>query len=139
MGKHIRNLAVGLPRRDDHVFVSLGSDRITGDQFCRAIGGGIDFGERAADALVREFREELDVSVAPTALLGVIENLFTFEGEDGHEIVHVFSVESPELDRVDLDTSLTILDVGTPARWWRLDDLLRSDPPLYPVGILDLF
>jgi 8-oxo-dGTP pyrophosphatase MutT (NUDIX family) len=138
MARWIRNLAVGLPRRDDHLFVSLGSDRITGARFCRAIGGGIDFGERASDALIREFREELGVEVTPGALLGVMENLFEFEGEQGHEIVHVFELESADLDRVDLEASLTILDVGSPARWYRIADLRTGAPPLYPAGILDL-
>lgn len=134
----IRNLAVGLPRRGEHVLVSLGDDRMTGQTFCRAIGGGIDFGERAEEALVREFGEELDVTVRPVRLLGVLENIFEFEGQPGHEIVHVFSVESEELDRLGIDESLTILDTGAPAAWYPIWDLQARNPPLYPVGALDL-
>ena len=134
----IRNLAVGLPRRGDFLLASLGEDRVTGTAFCRAIGGGIDFGERASDAVVREFREELDVTVAPTELLGVIENLFEFEGRPGHEIVHVFALESAELDRVGLDASLSVLDAGNPVSWYAISDLRAGHPPLYPDGILDL-
>lgn len=138
MARSIRNLAVGLPRRGDFLLASLGQDRVSGAAFCRAIGGGIKFGERAADAVVREFREELDVAVTPTELLGVIENLFEFEGRSGHEIVHVFAVESAELDQVGLGACLSVLDTGDPIRWYPISDLRAGHPPLYPDGILDL-
>ena len=134
----IRNLAVGLPQRGEFLLASLGQDRVSGAEFCRAIGGGINFGERAADAVVREFREELDVAVVPTELLGVIENLFEFEEQPGHEIVHVFALESAELDRVGLDASLSVLDAGNLVRWYAISDLRTGHPPLYPDGILDL-
>jgi hypothetical protein len=52
--------------------------------------------------------------------------------------VHVFDLESAELGRLDLDSSLTILDVGSLASWYRIEDLRAGSPPLYPAGVLDL-
>jgi len=129
---------VGLPVRGEYVLASLGGDRSTGVEFCRAIGGGIDFGETSDLALRREFQEELGFDVEPTLLLGVMENLFEFEGMPGHEIVHVYAIESHEIDALGLDADLTILDQGNPVRWYTRSQFKARKPPLYPEGILDL-
>jgi len=57
----------------------------------RPVGGTIEFGERAADALSREFREELGEDICDLQALCVLENLYTHNGAGGHEIVFVFS------------------------------------------------
>lgn len=44
----------------------------------------------------REIMEELKISLIAVQLLGVLENIFDYEGESGHEIVHVFSAHSKE-------------------------------------------
>jgi 8-oxo-dGTP diphosphatase len=44
-------------------------------------GGTVEFGERLADALRREFREEYGMDIAVTALLGVADHLLPDEGQ----------------------------------------------------------
>ncbi|MGE8063582.1 NUDIX hydrolase [Pseudomonas sp. NPDC089569] len=56
----------------------------------RPIGGGIEFGERSADAIVREVQEELGLSIHDVRLLGTLESIFTYAGKPGHEIVQVY-------------------------------------------------
>ncbi|SBN63372.1 ADP-ribose pyrophosphatase YjhB, NUDIX family [Curtobacterium sp. 9128] len=124
----IRNIAVGLPVRDGHVLLSENHDRVRDLRFHRPVGGGIEFGETA------EFREELDVDLDTVEPLGVLENIFTFEGHPGHEFVHVFAVGSPGLDSVPLDASLVVLDEGSPVRWVPID----TSDQVYPEGVLDL-
>lgn len=131
----IRNLAVGLPVRSGFVLVLDGADAVKGEVFFRAIGGGIEFGESAERALRREFEEELRITLERVDLLGVTENIFEYEGQPGHEIVHVFRVSSSELDAIPLDAQLSVLDEGSPVRWVPFGDL---DRPLYPDGALDL-
>ncbi|GAA1347735.1 NUDIX domain-containing protein [Arthrobacter roseus] len=129
----------GWIRADDPlILVSVLTDRRTGLQFYRPLGGGIEFGETSADALRREFTEELGFDVTPTSLLGVLENHFEFEGEPGHEIVHVYAVESSEIDALSLDTELTVLDDGSPVIWKRRDELESGRRPFYPAGVLEL-
>lgn len=130
----IRNLAVGLPVRAGRVLVSESVDRVRDLRFHRAVGGGIEFGELAEQALRREFREELAVELDHAELLGVLENRFTYEGEPGHEIVHVFAVRSAALDALPLDAELVVLDEGSPVRWVPLD----TDVPVFPDGVLEL-
>lgn len=131
----IRNLAVGLPIRDGHILASEGQDNVKGSVYLRALGGGIDFGETADAALRREFREELGIELEAVQLLGVIENIFEYEGSSGHEIVHVFAVESAEIDAITLESQLHVLDEGSLVGWFNLRALNR---PLYPEGSAEL-
>jgi 8-oxo-dGTP pyrophosphatase MutT (NUDIX family) len=130
----IRNIAVGLPVKDGHLLALEGHDRSRGLNFLRAIGGGIEFGETAVEALRREFMEELGVSLQDAEPLGVFENIFTYEGEPGHEIAHVFAVTCAELDAVPLDAELRILDEGSPVRWVPIADIESGIRVLFPEG-----
>ncbi|MFD6860398.1 NUDIX domain-containing protein [Rhodococcus sp. NPDC060090] len=131
----IRNLSVGLPVRSGHVLVLDGVDRVTGEVFHRAIGGGIEFGETAEAALRREFTEELGVTLGAIELLAVVESIFEYEGNPGHEIVHVFAVESAEIDAIPLGARLRVLDEGSPIRWVPIGEANR---PFYPTGIAEM-
>ena len=59
--------------------------------FHRLLGGHVEFGEPAADAVVREIVEELHAELAQVTLLGVIENVFTYACAPGHEVVFVYA------------------------------------------------
>lgn len=131
----IRNIAVGLPMRAGHVLVLDGTDTVKNEDFHRAIGGGIEFGETAEEALRREFLEELGVALDGVMLLAVVENIFEYEGSPGHEIAHVFAVDSTELDALPLDARLCVLDEGSPVRWVPFRE---ADRPFYPSGVAGL-
>src|SRR6185295_703374 len=57
----------------------------------RPLGGTIELGERAVDALRREFMEELGEPIIAPKLITVLENLYVHHGAQGHEIVFVFA------------------------------------------------
>lgn len=130
----IRNIAVGLPIKHGHVLALEGRDDTRDLDFLRAIGGGIEFGETAVEALHREFMEELGVELDSAEPLGVFENIFTHKGEPGHEIAHVFAVSSAALDTVPLDAVLEVLDEGSPVRWVPIDDIRSGARVLFPNG-----
>lgn len=56
-------------------------------------GGHIEFGERAKDALFRELKEELDLSIKKITFVGIVENFYQEDKENHHEINFVFKVE----------------------------------------------
>src|SRR5215207_4865138 len=87
----IRTVALAVCQHRGRVLVERGYDRVRDEHFLRAIGGGVELGERAVDALAREWREELGLELEAPTLLGVIENLFTSNGRAGHEVVFVYS------------------------------------------------
>jgi 8-oxo-dGTP pyrophosphatase MutT (NUDIX family) len=55
-------------------------------------GGHIEFGERSADALSREIKEELGLEAQTGAFLGVVEHAFRQRGQPHAEINLVFRV-----------------------------------------------
>lgn len=87
----IRILALVIIQRNNQVLVTPGQDPITGRVFHRLVGGGVEFGETSLEALQREIREELGVSLTDYRYLGVSENIFTYNGQSGHEVCFIYS------------------------------------------------
>ncbi len=90
---HIRAKAVCLFRHKNKVLLAAGYDPATDEHYLLPIGGGIEFGETAAQAAQREVMEEIGVEIHDLRLLGVLENLFSFNGYSGHEIVFVYEAK----------------------------------------------
>ncbi len=61
----------------------------------RPPGGSVEFGELSGDALLREFYEELDVKVEIQRFMGTVENIYTHDGLQGHEIISFSQVKLP--------------------------------------------
>ncbi|MGJ7442370.1 NUDIX hydrolase [Aquipuribacter sp. MA13-6] len=137
--RRLRPVALAAVRRaDGAVLVQRGRDESRALTFHRLIGGGIDFGETAEQAVVREWQEELSAQLLDVRLLGWVENLFTFEGAPGHELlaVHVGRVDDPHvLDRDDLGT---IPGTTSTVHWVPGATVLHGPVPLYPPGVVRL-
>jgi ADP-ribose pyrophosphatase YjhB (NUDIX family) len=86
----IRVIALAVFRRGDEILFEEGWDSVSASAFARPLGGGVEFGETSVQAVRREMREELGVELARASLLGVIENLFSFNGVPGHEVVFIY-------------------------------------------------
>jgi 8-oxo-dGTP diphosphatase len=63
--------------------------------YCYLPGGHVEFGEPAADALVREFLEETGLAVRVGGLLCFTEEVFHQKGRLRHEVNLLFHVELP--------------------------------------------
>ncbi|WP_435076071.1 NUDIX domain-containing protein [Halococcus sp. AFM35] len=95
--REIRPVALAAVRRENgEILVAEHEDPDENDPFYRLIGGGVEFGEHSRDAVVREFREELDVTLTNVAHIGTYERTFTFDGERSHEIWRVFAGDIAE-------------------------------------------
>ena len=103
--------------------------------FHRLLGGHVEFGERAADAVVREIAEELGTDLAEVTLLGVIENVYTFAGIPGHEVVFVYV--ATVADGVVPEEGGWFDDGGPILVEWRPVDV-QTDIPFYPDGTQSL-
>src|SRR5262245_49605104 len=90
--KRIRPLAICIFRYNDRILVAEGYDSVKDQYFYRPLGGGIEFGEPSTETICRELMEELKVDVDKDSLryLGTVENIFTFNGTSGHEIVLIY-------------------------------------------------
>lgn len=89
----IRVLALGLVRNGDRTLLARGYDPIKQQTFYRALGGGVDFWETSYDALQREFQEELEAELTNIKYLGCIENIFVYNGQQGHELIQLYQCD----------------------------------------------
>ncbi|EUB83302.1 NUDIX hydrolase [Pseudomonas sp. GM30] len=88
--RRIRALAICVFHHNGKILVNEFRDPVS-QQICfRPVGGGIEFGETSAEAIVREVQEELGLSMSDLRLLGTLESLFVYNGKPGHEIVQVY-------------------------------------------------
>src|SRR5687768_15149006 len=134
----IRVVALCVFRRGESILVTEGVDPVTRARFARPIGGAVEEGERSADAVVREVREEIEREVTALRLLGVLENHFTYQGRPGHEIVFVYEAQFVDADAYER-AELPMREPGwdSPALWRRLD-AFGPDCRLVPEGLAEL-
>jgi ADP-ribose pyrophosphatase YjhB (NUDIX family) len=103
----------------------------------RPPGGGMEFGERAEDTLVREFQEEFGVLVKPGKRVAVFENHFIHGPGPGHEIVFVHQAMLVD-DALTLKDEFTFNENGATAlaRWIETTRFQSGAETLYPHGLL---
>lgn len=93
LNEKIRAIALVIIKHNNKTLVSPGYDKVKDNHFYRLIGGGIEFGETAIEALNREVKEELDTELINCKLLDISENIFTYNEFKGHEICFVFEAD----------------------------------------------
>ena len=91
----IRAVAIAVIKRKNEVLAVACHDPVKNEKFYRLPGGGIEFGETAAEALQREFKEEIGVEISVGKKLGVYENIFTFGNQKGHEVMILHAATLP--------------------------------------------
>ena len=135
----IRPIAICVFRNDDKLLVGQHYDRTKKETFYRPLGGAIEFGELGQECVAREVREETGAEVRDVAYLDTIENVFTYDGEPGHEIVLVYEgkLVDPQLYKVESvrckNDGEKFIAVWKPIRAFRDGVAL-----LYPEGLLEL-
>lgn len=137
----IRPLAICVFRRDSRIFVAEGLDEVKQQKFYRPLGGKIEFGEYSQQTVARELQEEIGQAVTGLRYLGTLENIFTYNGAQGHEIVLVYDGAFVDEAMYGYESVEGREDGGTllfTARWKSLDFFQRGEAPLYPDGLLEL-
>lgn len=136
-----RPIVICLFRREGRILVSEALDSAKGDHFCRPLGGGVEFGEYSREALVREIREEVSAEIENLQLLDVLENIFIYEGERGHEVVFVYDAEFQDkslYEKAELPVYESEIDLRTTARWYSPEELEAKGTRLVPEGLAGL-
>ena len=107
--------------------------KIVPGNFYRVLGGSIRFNETAAEGVRREIQEELQSEIENLEQIDVIENLFTYAGKQGHEIVFLFKGQLAK-KKLHEQKMIHIIEDGYEfdAKWVSFDMLLNGDTPLYP-------
>ncbi len=135
----IRPIAICVCRDGERILVAEGHDSKKGETFYRPLGGTIEFGERGEEAVQREFREEIAADLVEVRYVGMLENIFTYEGRRGHEIVLVYDGRLTDASLYENEV-IEGDEMGErfKAVWIRLDEFGEGKPPVYPEGLLAL-
>jgi len=136
----IRAVAICTFRNNDSILVCEGYDEVKQDHYYRPIGGGIEYGETSSEALKREVFEEIGATITNLDFLGTIENLFTYNGELGHEIVFVYNAEFIEKSFYDKPSFFGNEDNGeTFILYWKpINDFTKNKLRLVPEELVTL-
>ena len=137
---YIRAKVVCVFRNGNRILVVDAYDPTKQELFYCPPGGRIEFGETSEAALRREMREELGTEIENPELLGVLENLFTFDGNRGHEIVFVYNAELADRSLYSLDQFKGQESNGQSfnAIWLNLNMIGPETPPVYPDGLIEM-
>ncbi|HSL42972.1 MAG TPA: NUDIX hydrolase [Anaerolineales bacterium] len=139
---HIRPVAICVFLKENKILVSKGYDSVKGEHFYRPLGGGIEFGENSKETICRELMEEVNLEVNGNSLryLGAVENLFTFNGKPGHEIVLIYdgALKEPGVYEQAVIIGKEANGEEICAVWKSLDEFDDEGLILYPTGLLEL-
>jgi ADP-ribose pyrophosphatase YjhB (NUDIX family) len=128
----IRAMALAIIKNEkNQILVSPGYDKIKNESFYRLLGGGVDFKEYSEDALKREFQEELNAELTNCKLLGVVENIFTYDGLTGHEICFIYSADFVDAKMYE-QSEFKIIDSKDEGRVIWLDETEIKNSKIYP-------
>lgn len=133
----VRLIAIGIVRRGDELLLMAVRSDDGAIKGYRPLGGSIEFGERAAEALKREFVEELGLAITEPVLLTVIENLYSHHGAAGHEIVFVLEAALADESAYRSESS-SYEDGGVriDVTWVALARFRAGEAELFPTGLL---
>lgn len=136
----IRNIAICYIEWKDHLFVLEGHDPVKNQTFYRPLGGGIEFGELANEAAMREFQEELETEIEVIDSFQVFENIFEYNGKPGHEVVFVLTAKFNNSEFYQFKEFVGN-ESGTPfkALWVPMSDFMNGKKILYPEGLSSFF
>jgi len=129
----IRPKAMCIFERDGFMLASLGYDRVKDEHFYRLFGGSIEYGETSTQAIKREIKEELGCKVLNLKYVGIIENIFTFNGRLGHQIAFLYQGDLSN-KRLYHKTGLHIKekDYEFKAEWIPVADVISGKKIVYP-------
>lgn len=135
----IRNIVICLIRKGDKIFVAEGRDEVKNETFYRPLGGGIEFGELAEAAAIREFKEEMDTDIEVLSYMHTFENIFVFNGSPGHQIAILLEAKFKDISIYELDKTTFIEGDNTvhTAKWVNKNMFISGEKILYPEGLSD--
>lgn len=136
--RDVRPVALAVVRRDDEILLARHYDPGEEYEFFRPIGGGIEFGEHSREAVIREFDEELGVTLTNVSYLETYERVFTFDGNRGHEIWRLYEGDVEEdwpYERDEFTAYEPDLDEEFEVVWKHPDDFTERGEVVYPAEL----
>lgn len=134
----IRPVSISIIRRNNEILAYKRKDDISNNEFYRLIGGCVEFNETSTSALKREFLEETSLELSNINHLSTFESIFTFNGQEMHEIIFLFECNfiNKEIYQQDIVIGLEG-DRRFEGLWINKNDFISNKKKLVPEEIID--
>ena len=125
--------AMLIVRNGDKLLFSRGFDTVKREAFLRPLGGHVEFGETGAKTIRREMKEEVGCDALEVRFVSVLENVFTYNGKQGHEIVLVYEGELAD-ESLYRKNTFTFMEGEreTEAGWYSKEKVAKEGIPVFP-------
>ena len=125
--------ATGTAQAGEKLLFSRGYDEVKKEAFLRPLGGHVEFGEKGEETIRREMQEEVGCDALNVRFISTFENLFTYNGKQGHEIVLVYEGTLADKALYEKD-SFTFMegDRKSEACWLSKGEVEQEGVPIYP-------
>ena len=130
--QYIRALALAVIRKGSAILVHKGFDSNKQQYYYRPLGGGIEFGETYHDAIRREITEEISAELCNIMLLAWTENIFTYEGMQGHEIIALCNADFTDAELYNQEHINGTEGTRQFIAEWKTAQDFTAETPLYP-------
>lgn len=121
------------------ILVQKEVDAYTGSTYYRPLGGSIEFGEKSEETLIREINEEISADITDLRQLGVLENIFWYEGNRCHQIVFIYDARFKDIQLYGRDTiNGQEADGSEIIGMWKRMEYFDEERRLVPEGLIDL-
>ncbi len=128
--KHINVRVYGILIQDNHVLVS--DEYIKGNYITKFPGGGLEYGEGTTECLIREFKEELNLSIEVVSHFYTTDFFVNSAFSNQSQIISVYYIVKP-LQDFDFTISEKIFDFkdikegAQSMRWVDIDSISEND------------
>lgn len=118
-------------RNGKDVLATTHRDTVKNEDFGRLLGGHVEFRETGEEAMRREFNEELNTELENVEFLKMLENIFTYNGKPGHEVVFLYKGDLVDKSLYEME-NIPVLDADAQTVWIPLEDVFSGKTKLYP-------
>jgi ADP-ribose pyrophosphatase YjhB (NUDIX family) len=136
--KYIRTKSIVIFKHKNRFLFTVCTENVTDKIFYIPVGGGVGFGEQSGDAAKKEVMEELGQEIENLQLLDIMENIFTYNGIDEHEIVFVYKADMKDKNAYDsLSPNKNDKEELIKLTWATIQEIKNKQIDLYPFRLLD--
>ncbi|MNS87682.1 NUDIX domain protein [compost metagenome] len=132
-----RAVALCIIRNEDRLLLEETYDPAVDKVFYRPIGGTIEYGEDSRTTVIREVKEEIGQDIVDPVLISVIENIYPYLQEIGHDIDFIYEAK-PANENIYKQEIVEGIEGDKPYRavWKSLRDFKDNDSiRLVPDGL----